>query len=170
MKIQFGNYQIRSFELRDKASLIKYANNKNIADNLRDRFPYPYTEETADEWLTIMSIQNPEINFAIANENELIGGIGIDIQEDIFRYSAEIGYWLAEPFWGKGIITEALNLYSDYVFEKFNLVRLFAGVFDHNSASAKVLEKAGYKLEGRMVKAVFKNGKFYDQLLYAKIK
>jgi RimJ/RimL family protein N-acetyltransferase len=170
MQIQLGIYQIRSYEVSDKNALLKYANNFNVSKNLRDTFPYPYTEKHADLWISAALNQNPELNFAIANEHELIGGIGLFKQPDVYRYSAEVGYWLAEPFWGKGITTTALIAISKYAFENLQLNRLFAGVFQGNISSMKVLEKAGYKLEGRMRKAVYKEKCFKDQLMYSILK
>jgi RimJ/RimL family protein N-acetyltransferase len=167
MQIDLSGYLIRSYKLSDKDALIKYANNQNVSKNLRDSFPYPYTEKDAVKWLNLACIQNPEVNFAIANPEELIGGIGLLLQPDVYRYSAEVGYWLAEPFWGKGIATKALIAFTNYAFIQFDLVRLFAGVFDGNDPS---LEKAGYKFEGRYKKAVYKNDKFRDQLMYGILK
>ena len=167
MKISFGDYQIRSHSHSDKEAIAKYANNYDISKNLKNRFPYPYTLEDAEEWLISACTQDPEINFAIATEHELIGAIGLELQDDVNLYSAEIGYWLAEPFWGKGIATEALKVLTKYAFENFDFNRIFAGVFELNPASAKVLEKAGYKLEARLRKSVFKEGKFQDQLIYS---
>jgi RimJ/RimL family protein N-acetyltransferase len=170
MQIDLGGYQIRSYKLSDKAAMVKYANNQNVSKNLRDSFPFPYTEKDAVKWLNLACIQNPELNFAIADPVELIGGIGLLLQPDVFRYSAEVGYWLAEPFWGKGITTKALIAFTKYAFGQFDLERLFAGVFDGNDFSVKVLENAGYKIEGRYRKAVFKDGKFKDQLMYGILK
>jgi RimJ/RimL family protein N-acetyltransferase len=167
MKIDLGQFQIRSYERRDKDALIKYANNSNISKNLRDSFPYPYTEKNAVEWLKAALDQNPELNFAIANSRELIGGIGLIMQPDIYRYSAEIGYWLAEPYWGKGIATKAVGAMTKYTFENFKFRRLFAGVFEGNESSMKVLEKSGYKLEGRLREAVYKEERIQDQLMYS---
>jgi len=170
MKIKFGKYKIRSFHPTDEEALIKYANNHNISKNLRDSFSNPYTEKDAELWLTVALNQNPELNFAIANEVELIGGIGLMPQQDVYHFSAEIGYWLAETFWGKDIMTAALKAMTMYTFENFEFKRLYANVFEFNPASEKVLKKAGYKLEGRMRKAVYKNGKFLDQMIYSILK
>jgi RimJ/RimL family protein N-acetyltransferase len=164
------DYQVRSFELSDKSSIVKYANNYNIAKNLRDIFPYPYTEANAAEWLKLACSQKPELNFAIVTSKELIGGIGLEPQKDVNRFSVEIGYWLAEPFWGKGIVVEAVKLLTEFVFRgktgiHFN--RIFAGVFEGNTASEKVLIKAGYKKEGILRKSVYKEGKFLDQYIYS---
>ena len=170
MQIDLGKYQIRSYELTDKISLIKYANNKKVSKNLKDSFPYPYTEKDATKWLNLTCIQNPELNFAIATKEELIGGIGLMLQTDVYRYSAEVGYWLGEPFWEKGIATNTLKAFTKYAFEQFNLARIFAGVFEGNAASIKVLENAGFNFEGRFRKAVFKDGIFKDQLMYSVLK
>ena len=170
MRIDLGGYQIRSYKLSDKDAIVKYANNQNVSKNLRDSFPYPYTEKDAVKWLNLACIQNPEINFAIADPDELIGGIGLLLQPDVYRYSAEVGYWLAEPFWGKGITTKALIAFTKYAFKQFDIMRLFAGVFEGNDPSVKVLENAGYKFEGRYRKAVYKDGIFKDQLMYSILK
>jgi ribosomal-protein-alanine N-acetyltransferase len=167
MQIDLGKYQIRSYELKDKFALTKYANNKNVSQHLRDSFPFPYTEKDATKWLNLTCIQNPELNFAIATKEELIGGIGLMLQPDVYRYSAEVGYWLAEPFWGKGIATKALIAFTRYALNKFDLRRIFAGVFEGNAASIKVLENADFIFEGRLRKAVFKGGIFKDQLMYS---
>jgi RimJ/RimL family protein N-acetyltransferase len=170
MKIQFGEYFIRSFKLSDVKSMAKYANNYNIYKRLRDHFPNPYTEKEAKEWLKYVLSQVPETNFAIATNEELIGSIGFTFQQDVNRYSAEIGYWLAEPFWGKGIANEALSKLTRFAFSKFELNRIFAGVFEGNTASIRVLEKAGYKFEARHRKAVFKEGIFLDYFVYSVLK
>jgi len=170
MQISIGDYFIRSYRTEDKSSLLKYSNNSNVSVNLRDSFPYPYTSEDADSWINAAVKQNPELNFAIANSSELIGGIGIIMQPDIFRYSAEIGYWLAEPFWGNGIATHAVKALTGYVFINFEINRVFAGVFEKNEPSERVLIKSGYKLEGILRKAVYKRNKFLDQKLYAILK
>lgn len=170
MQISFDKYFIRSYKPADKDSLVKYADNYKIARYLRNSFPHPYTHKDADSWINSAIIQNPELNFAIATSDELIGGIGIIKQEDIYKYSAEIGYWLAQPFWGKGIATGALIATTDYIFNNFDIIRLFAGVFEGNASSARVLEKAGYKFEGTLRKAIYKENTFLNQLLYAILK
>ena len=170
MKIQLGIYQIRSYEITDQNALMKYANNDNISKNLRDSFPYPYTKRESDAWISSAINQNPELNFAIANSEELIGGIGLMFQPDVYRFSAEIGYWIGEPFWGKGIASLALIALSKYAFEQFDLNRIFAGVFQGNKASMRVLEKSGFVLEGRLRKSVYKENRFKDQLMYSILK
>jgi [ribosomal protein S5]-alanine N-acetyltransferase len=167
MKISFGEYCIRSFEYSDEEALVKYANNPNVSRLLRDLFPSPYTKADARFLLKHACKQKVETNFAIANIEELIGAIGLTLQEDVNRFSAEIGYWLAEPYWGKGIATEALKIFTGYVFQNFKVNRLYALVFEGNDASEKVLIKAGYQKEGTLKKAVYKEGKFLDQYIYA---
>jgi ribosomal-protein-alanine N-acetyltransferase len=166
VQIDIGEYQIRSYRKSDKDSIIKYANNINVSRNLRDSFPFPYTKKDAADWLRNVCYQKIEMNFALANGEELIGGIGLMPQSDVYKYSAEIGYWLAEPFWGKGITTNAVIEMTKFAFDNFNFNRLFAAVFEGNPASARVLEKAGYKLEGTLRKSVFKEGIFKDQMMY----
>ena len=167
MERQLGIYKIRSYDRNDKSALVKYANNNRISKNLRDSFPYPYTQADAQAWITAATNQNPEINFAIASSDELIGGIGLMFQPDVYRFSAEIGYWIAEPFWGKGIASLALVALSKYAFEQFDLNRIFAGVFQGNEASIRVLEKSGFILEGRLRNSVYKDNHFKDQLIYS---
>lgn len=170
MGIPIDKWKIRSLEITDVAALVQYANNWNVAKNLWDAFPYPYTTEDALGWIHYAMGQKPETHFAIASAKEVIGGIGFYIQRDIYRQSAEIGLWVGEPFWGKGIATLALKAVTEYAFTHFNLVRLYAGVFEWNQPSARVLEKAGYVFEGRLRKSVVKDGKNIDQLMYAIIR
>ena len=124
----------------------------------------------ARNWLEMVVGHEPRTNFAIDVAGEAVGGIGFTLQPDVCYRSAEIGYWLGEEFWGRGITTDALIAVSDYAFSRFNLCRLFAHVFEGNEASARVLEKAGYAFEGRMRKSVTKEGKTIDQLMYAMVR
>lgn len=170
MEIKFDEYKIRSYEKSDIDALIKYANNINVSRWLKNTFPFPYTKNEAIVWLANCAAQYPETNFAIANEESLIGGIGLKLNDDVFINNAEIGYWLGEPFWGKHIATKAVREITRYAFENFNINRLFAGIFEGNWASAKVLVNCGYKPEGVFRKAVFKEEKFLDQYIYAILK
>jgi RimJ/RimL family protein N-acetyltransferase len=145
---------------------VSHANNHRVWVNLRDSFPYPYTEADARAWLLVARLQQPETTFAIAGPESAVGGIGIQLQYDVYRRSAEIGYWLGEPYWGRGIATMAVRAMSRYAFHRFDILRLFASVFAWNPGSARVLEKAGYRLEGRLRSAVFKDGRVVDQLMY----
>lgn len=170
MILKFGNYCIRNFQDYDIHSLVKYANNKKIADNLRDAFPHPYKLEHAIQWLKIVESEKIPTNFAIANEEELIGGIGLILQEDVHRKNAEIGYWLGEPFWGKGIMSKAIKIFSDFAFNEFNIIRIYARVFESNKNSARVLEKAGYKLEAKFEKAIIKNNLIQDEYIFSNLR
>ena len=170
MNLDIGSgYVIRSFGTEDLESLVKYANNRNVWLGLRDLFPHPYTVENGLAWLARVKQDDPASNFAIASVDEVIGGIGLGLQADVHRLSAELGYWLGEPFWGRGIASEAVRVFTDHAFATYDIIRIFAYVYSNNAASARVLEKAGYELEGRLRKAVLKDGKFYDMLVYARI-
>lgn len=170
MKLVLASCTVRSWESRDRDSIVRHANNRKVSINLRDRFPYPYTINDARNWLEMVVGHKPETSFAIDVAGEAVGGIGFTLQPDIGYRSAEIGYWLGEEFWGRGITTDALIAVTNYAFSKFDLCRLYAHVFDGNDASARVLEKAGYAFEGRMRKSVTKEGKTIDQLMYAMIR
>ncbi len=170
MRIEIGQWQVRSFHPDDAEALARNANNRNVSRNMRDTFPYPYELSNAHEWIEFATTQSPETNLAIANDTDLIGGIGITLQSDVNRRSAEIGYWLGEPHWGQGIATAALKATSDWAFSEFDLVRLYGEVFEWNPASGRVLEKAGYELEGRLRKSIVKDGRVIDALLYAMVR
>ena len=169
MELKLKTCSVRSWDWRDRDAIVKHANNRNVWINLRDRFPHPYTVNDARRWLDMVVGQEPETNFAIAVADEAVGGIGFTVQHDVARRSAEIGYWLGEEFWGRGIGTEALIAVTDYAFSNYDVCRLYAHVFDWNRASARVLKKAGYEFEGRMKKSVTKDGQTVDQLMYAMI-
>ncbi len=170
MKLELASCTVRSWEWRDRDAIVRHANNRKVSINLRDRFPYPYTSNDARNWLEMVVGHEPETNFAIDVAGEAVGGIGFTLQPDVGYRSAEIGYWLAEEFWGRGITTETLIAVTDFAFRRFDLCRLYAHVFEGNDASARVLEKAGYVFEGRMRKSVTKEGKTIDQLMYAMVR
>ena len=170
MKLELATCTVRSWEWRDRDAIVRHANNRNVWINLRDRFPHPYTANDARRWLESVVGRDPETNFAITVADEVVGGIGFTVQDDVARHSAEIGYWLGEEFWGRGIATDALIAVTDYAFANYDLCRLYAHVFEWNQASARVLEKAGYVFEGRLRKSVTKEGKTIDQLMYAMVR
>ena len=150
--------------------LVSIANNRNVYNTLRDRFSYPYKMEDAKLWISSQKNLVPSQNFAIKVDDKLAGGIGCTPQTDVNAKSIEIGYWLGENFWNMGIATEAVKKMTDYIFTTFDVVRIFAPVFEINKASMKVLEKAGYYLEAIHKKAVFKNDILMDEYLYVKLK
>jgi ribosomal-protein-alanine N-acetyltransferase len=162
---------IRDWRLDDAASLANHANNRRVWLALRDAFPHPYTIEDARNFLERATTQNgPEKFYCIEIDGAAVGGIGLRPGEDVHRHTAEFGYWLAEEFWGRGIMTEIVNAFEKYCFENFSLRRLYAEPFSNNPASARVLEKAGFIFEGRLQKNVVKDGKILDSHLYAKTK
>jgi [ribosomal protein S5]-alanine N-acetyltransferase len=161
---------LRPWRVGDEASLVAHANNRRVSRNLRDRFPFPYASADADEWIARVSAETPAQNFAMVVDGAAVGGIGLQLGTDVFRRSAEIGYWLGESYWGRGIATEALRAVSDYAFATFDICRLEAGVFEWNPASMRVLEKAGYALEGRRRRSVTKDGRTIDWLWYALVR
>lgn len=169
MEIRFGDYIIRDWQESDAPSITKYANNRKIWINLRDAFPHPYHLSDAEEFLAKVMQKEPRTVFAIATEEEAIGSIGLMLETDIHRFTAELGYWLAEPFWNKGIMTDAVKKMTDYAFERFKLYRIHAEPYATNTPSIRVLEKAGFSREGLLRDSVFKDGKVLDQMLYAKI-
>ena len=170
MEIPISPWKLRPWQWEDVAALVKYGNNRAIWRNLGDRFPHPYTEADAEEWVKSSNNSSPATFLAIATADEAIGSIGLMPQDDVHFQSAEVGYWLAEPFWGLGIATRALSAFSDYAFANFDLVRLYAIVFEWNPASARVLEKSGFTLEARMRKSATKDGHTIDEFLYALVR
>ncbi len=165
------NVRIRPWAFTDKAALVRYANNRNVWINLRDRFPHPYTESDADIWLALCSARaHKPTAFAIDLDGEAVGGTGFDVLKDVHCITAEIGYWVAEPFWGRGIATAAVHQLSHYAFANFPLERLQATVFEWNTASGRVLEKAGYQLEGRLRRAIIKEARIGDTLIYGRVR
>lgn len=161
--------ELRKLKLSDKTQLAKLANNKKIWDNVRDRMPYPYTERNAEEFIQLQTNSDTEIVFGIAYNDKLCGVIGLILQQDVYCKSAEIGYWIGEPFWGNGITTKAVGLITEYGFQELKLIKIFAGIFEYNIASMIVLEKNGYKKEGISEKAVFKNSQIWDEHRYCKL-
>lgn len=157
---------IRRLRPGDEEALAENANDRDVWRNLRDRFPHPYNLGDAAWWIA----NSGDTHFGIEVDGAIAGGIGFERDDDVFRRSAEIGYWLGRKYWGKGIATAAVRELTERVFATTDIVRLYAGVFAWNPASARVLAKSGYVLEGRKTSAVFKDGQLIDELLYAKVK
>lgn len=170
VELKLTRCTLRPWRAGDEPSLVRHADNPNVSRNLKDRFPYPYTAADAADWIRHAGSQTPSRSLAIVVDGAAVGGIGIELGTDVFRRSAEIGYWLGEAYWGRGIATEALRAMTEYAFAHFDICRLEAGVFDWNPASARVLEKNGYVLEGRARLGVIKDGRMGDRLLYALIR
>ena len=165
--IDAGPCVIRPWGLGDRESLVRNANSRRVWLMLRDQFPHPYTRADADEWLAHAAKQDPVTSFAIVVDDDAAGGIGLAPQPDVHRRSAEVGYWLGEAFWNRGIMTAAVRTFTAYAFDTYDLIRIFAGVFSTNPASMRVLEKAGYTREGILRRSVVKDGQILDQVLYA---
>ena len=170
INLKFEQYQIREFLAKDVEAIVENANNREVSKYMRDSFPYPYTKENAVQWIDFVKKNYSSLFFAIADETELIGGIGAVPQTDVHRFSAEVGFWLGQSHWNKGIITIALPVFCNYLFTKFNFNRLTANVFEGNEASKKVLEKTGFVLEGTQRKNVFKENKFVNHYTYGLLK
>jgi len=160
-------FLLRPWQLTDLDNLVKYADNFNISKFLTDQFPHPYTREDGEKYLGIVMQDCPAKILAIEIDGDAVGSIGVFPQSDIHAKNAEMGYWLAEPFWGRGIMTEAIKKMVKYGFETFDINRIFARPFGTNAASQKVLQKAGFVLEAKFSKALYKNGEYKDELVYA---
>lgn len=168
MLITLPSCVVRDWEAGDAPSLAEFANDRRIWLNLRDHFPHPYSLADANAFLAQVAGMRPRTSFAIAVDGKAMGGIGYTRHEDVERVGAEIGYWLAVPLWGRGIMASALAGVTAHAFrEHAELRRIYAVPFAWSAASARVLEKVGYKLEGRMRQSVIKDGRVTDQLLYA---
>jgi [ribosomal protein S5]-alanine N-acetyltransferase len=162
--------EVRSWRRADAAALARHADNRRVWLNLRDRFPHPYTLADAHAFLDLVATQDPETAFAISVGNEAVGGIGVTLGTDVERCSAELGYWLGEAVWGRGIATSAVRAFSEHALAAFGLTRLYALPYARNAPSIRVLEKAGYLLEGRLRRSALKGGEVLDQLLYALVR
>lgn len=172
MQLTLSKSTIRSFRPSDAESITRHIGTYSVVRNML-RIPHPYSLQDAEEWIGIATKPDPQTKFGIAIDDQIIGGIGLDVNPSGIparQHSAEIGYWLGEKFWGRGIATEALNAITEWAFRELRLVRLHAHVFARNPASARVLEKAGYTLEGRMLAHYFRDGEYIDGLLYAKVR
>jgi RimJ/RimL family protein N-acetyltransferase len=167
--IDCSTFRLRPWRLTDKTSLVRHADNRNIWRNLWDAFPSPYTEADADRWLAL-AVADPPIEgvYAIEVDGEAAGTISIERRGDIERYSAEIGYWLGERYWGKGIVSEAVARVTELALSEPDLIRLFAPVFAWNVRSMRVLERNGYAREAVLKRAGYKDGVIIDRVIYAK--
>lgn len=159
--------RLRTFDLGDADAIASLANNRKIADNMRDMFPHPYHREDAVRFIQRVNQQSPSTVFAIELDGKPVGSIGYFPASDINRMNAEVGYWLGEPFWGKGIITEAIGKLVDHAFTHSNLSRLFAIPFPHNLASAKALARNGFELEATLKGTLIKHDRVMDELIYS---
>ena len=166
------NFQLRKWKLTDAHDLASTISDKRIQDNLRDGLPYPYTDKDAEKFISAMlsSNENNVFAFAIVYDGKAVGSIGVYRKENIHRLTAELGYYLAEEYWGKGIMTEAVKQVCRYVFDNSDIVRIFAEPFSFNTASCRVLEKAGFQCEGTLRSNALKNGRISDMKMYSLLK
>ena len=164
--------EIRKWRLTDAKDLAAALSNQKILDNLRDGLPYPYTEQDGQDFISAMlaADEDETFAFAITVDEKVIGSIGAFRQGNIHRQTAELGYYIAEEYWDKGIMTEAVKKLCDYVFSHTDIIRIFAEPFAYNSASCRVLEKAGFQYEGTLRNNAVKNGKVLDMKMYARLK
>lgn len=160
-------HSLRPWRLTDLDDLVTFANNPNVAKFLTDKFPNPYTMEAGEKFIANAISKVPASIFAIEVEGRAAGGIGLHPRQDIECKNAELGYWLAEPYWNQGIITRSIRQIVEYGFHAFDITRIYARPFGHNEASRRVLEKAGFVLEATIEKCLYKNGEYMDELIYA---
>lgn len=170
MLLQFPNGQVRSWRPQDAPALARHANDRAIWRNLKDRFPNPYSLANAEWFIEHCRTEDPESAFAIVVDDEAVGAIGFEHRGDIWSRSVELGYWLAQPYWGRGVTTNAVKAMTDWAFDTWSINRVWAGVFAWNPASARVLEKAGYAYEGRLRQSAMKDGELVDELIYAVVR
>jgi RimJ/RimL family protein N-acetyltransferase len=167
-QLELNQSTIRPWRLDDAESLTRHANNRRVWLSLRDKFSHPYTTEDARKFLEGTVKFEPITDFCIEVNGAAVGGIGIHLGIDVHRHTAELGYWLGEEFWARGIMTEAVGAFSDFCFDRFSLRRIYAEPFANNRASARVLKKSGFLLEGQLKNNVVKGGRLLDSLLNAR--
>ena len=161
------DFTLRPWAVNDLDSLVLYANNYKIAKFLSDGFPHPFTIEHGKNFIEAVTHDNPNLIFAIDVNGKAVGSIGVHPQSGAHQKNAELGYWLAEPFWGHGIMTKAIIDITDMAFNKYDINRIFARPYGTNKASHRILEKADFTLEARFVKTIYKNGEYLDELIYS---
>ncbi len=164
--------KIRKWNLSDAADLAASLSNKKVQDNLRDGLPYPYTAQDGVDFISaVLSADTDEtFAFAITADERVVGSIGVFRQSNIHRQTAEMGYYIAEGYWGKGIMTEAVKQTCEFVFGNSDIIRIYAEPFAYNTASCRVLEKAGFQYEGTLRSNAVKNGKIIDMKMYSLLK
>ncbi|MFO0985007.1 MAG: GNAT family N-acetyltransferase [Planctomycetota bacterium] len=169
MELKLARCVVRTWRESDAASITRHANNRRVWRNLRDAFPHPYGIDDARRFIAAALEQEPQTRFAVDVGGEAVGSIAFTLHADVERVAAEIGYFLGEAFWGRGIMTEAVRAVRDHAIAAHRLTRVYALPFEWSHASCRVLEKAGFVLEGRLRRSAIKDGKVIDQLMYASI-
>ncbi len=170
MEIRLPAAKLRSVHIQDAIPLARHANNRKIWLNVRDHFPHPYTSLDSREWIEQIKKMNPETHFVIDIDDQACGAIGLELKDDIYHCSAELGYWLGEEFWDRGIMTSAVQAICSWAFQNLRIHRIQAEVFEWNPASMRVLEKSGFMHEGILHKAAVKNHQIIDLHIFARLK
>ncbi|MFN8239937.1 MAG: GNAT family N-acetyltransferase [Bacteroidales bacterium] len=171
MEIRYREIILRPWEIGYAEDLAKVANNKKIADNLRDGFPNPYTTGNAIEWIkSVIPLNDPPKLFAIFYQGEIAGSIGLVTKDNIYSRNLETGYFVGEKYWGRNIATHSIIAITHYAFSHFEIERLYAETFSDNKASGRALEKAGFKLEATIKRNIYKNGVIKDSCIYSKLR
>jgi [ribosomal protein S5]-alanine N-acetyltransferase len=171
MEILFEGIILRPWSIEDAPQLAEIANNRNIADNVRDLFPFPYSIRDARKWLrSILPANAPPLNFAVVIDNVIAGNIGLLTKDDIYIRNIEIGYFISEKFWGQGIATRAIKAVTSYAFSNFDIVRVYAETFADNVPSRRALEKSGFVMEAVFRRNIIKNGIIKDSCIYSVLK
>jgi ribosomal-protein-alanine N-acetyltransferase len=170
MELVLERCTVRSWQTSDASRLAEIANDRRIWRNLRDRFPHPYAMADAEAFIAASIERSPQRDFCISVHDRPAGAIGLILGEDIYRRSAELGFWSGAEYWGRGIVSDAVTGFTSWAFSAFDLVRIHAAVFDWNPASSRVLEKAGFALEGRMRRGAVKDGEIVDELVFALVR
>lgn len=161
------DFTLRPWTISDKDSLAKYANNQAIAHNLTNQFPYPYSEEDAVFFIENVTTRDDNDIMAIDIDGEAVGGIGLHFKQDVYCKNVELGYWVAEPFWGHGIMTKAIKDRVEFAFANYDIHRIYASVYTRNTGSWKALEKAGFTREAHLKESIFKDGVLEDEYIYS---
>jgi [ribosomal protein S5]-alanine N-acetyltransferase len=168
MHVDCGPCVVRNWTKDDQASLLEFANNRNVWRNMTHRFPHPYTEADATSWFGYLAEMPEPTHWAIEIDGRAVGGVGVDLGEGVYEKSGHFGYWLGEPFWGQGVMTATVRTICDKIMSRYGLCRLEAPVFEWNPASMRVLEKCGFIREGILKRSVYKDDQLIDTVLYAR--
>ncbi|MBC8153478.1 MAG: GNAT family N-acetyltransferase [Bacteroidetes bacterium] len=164
---QLTTCRLRPWREGDEEALSRHASNRSIWNNVRDFFPFPYTPRDASSWVRTNKAYLQPNNLAVEIEGQAVGNVGFTVKDDIYRFNAEIGYWLSEPFWGRGVMSEAVPVMVDYMFKSFQINRIYACVLEGNVGSMRVLDQAGFRAEAILRKATVKNNQYLDEHIYA---
>lgn len=167
MVLKLRSSILRPWVKSDVQDIVRHADNINIWNNMRDGFPHPYTSAEAEKWIDMCLSNITDVLLAIEVGSVAVGGAGLIRKSDVYSKNMEIGYWLSEDYWNKGIVSEVVAALTEHAFVKLGMKRVYAAVFEYNSASMRILEKSGYKSEAVLKSSVYKNSRFYDEHIYS---